>query len=93
VNFANVWQKRPKFAKHWQIHPPHGFRILPMLGKNRENLPMLGKIGMETEAALHEVGAPQATGRTTLANVWQNLPEVRHPAAPVFSLSGPLPLR
>ncbi|MBQ7252394.1 MAG: hypothetical protein IJS32_07325 [Kiritimatiellae bacterium] len=33
LRFANVWQKRMKFAKHWQIHPPRAGNILPIFGK------------------------------------------------------------
>jgi hypothetical protein len=42
--FANVWQNRAEFAKHWQVHPPRGFRVLPILGKITRNLPSLGKM-------------------------------------------------
>ena len=40
---ANVWQKWPEFAKHWQIHPPRDFQVLPTLGKIGGNLPSIGK--------------------------------------------------
>jgi hypothetical protein len=41
--FADVWQKRAEFAKHWQIHPPLAFRVLPNIGKNQPKLPNIGK--------------------------------------------------
>jgi hypothetical protein len=33
THFANVWQNRAFFAKHWQIHPPRSFQFLPSIGK------------------------------------------------------------
>jgi hypothetical protein len=41
--FANVRQKRSKFAKDWQNHSPRAENILPMFGKIGRNLPNIGK--------------------------------------------------
>jgi hypothetical protein len=60
--FANVRQKHPEFAKHWQIHWPRTGWILPNLGKIQAFLPNIGKMRLQTAAALHEVGFGKMDG-------------------------------
>jgi hypothetical protein len=42
-HFANAWQKRAKFAKHWQNPKRARPMDLPIFGKNAWNLPNIGK--------------------------------------------------
>lgn len=42
--FADVRQIPPRFAGHWQNHPPRAGRVLPNLGKPKAFLPNIGKI-------------------------------------------------
>jgi hypothetical protein len=51
-----------KFAKHWQNHPPHAGNILPNIGKNRVNLPSIGKMPLAGKSTSARSGGSAGNG-------------------------------